>query len=123
MHKDNKVIRNSIIWCDQRTGKEVVEITEKVGHDRLIAITANPAITGFTAAKIMWVKNNEPENYEKCRHILLPKDYIRFSDWQGRQKNWALNFWCWMMAGLERETVIPVRWVTGMSTKKNFRTA
>ena len=78
LDKDNKVIRNSIIWCDQRTGKEVVEITEKVGHDRLIAITANPAITGFTAAKIMWVKNNEPENYEKCRHILLPKDYIRF---------------------------------------------
>ena len=75
---DNKVIRRSIIWCDQRTAREVVEITEKVGHDRLIDITANPAITGFTAAKIMWVKNNEPENYEKCRHILLPKDYIRF---------------------------------------------
>lgn len=75
---DNKVIRRSIIWCDQRTAREVVEITEKVGHDRLIEITANPAITGFTAAKIMWVKNNEPENYEKCRHILLPKDYIRF---------------------------------------------
>ncbi len=75
---DNKVIRRSIIWCDQRTAREVIEITEKVGHDRLIEITANPAITGFTAAKIMWVKNNEPENYEKCRHILLPKDYIRF---------------------------------------------
>lgn len=44
----------------------------------MIEITANPAITGFTAAKIMWVKNNEPQNYEKCRHILLPKDYIRF---------------------------------------------
>ncbi len=75
---DNKVIRRSIIWCDQRTAREVIEITEKIGHERLIEITANPAITGFTAAKIMWVKNNEPENYEKCRHILLPKDYIRF---------------------------------------------
>lgn len=75
---DNKVIRRSIIWCDQRTAKEVMEITDKVGADRLIDITANPAITGFTAAKIMWVKNKEPENYEKCRHILLPKDYIRF---------------------------------------------
>lgn len=75
---DDKVIRRSIIWCDQRTAKEVVEITDKVGADRLIDITANPAITGFTAAKIMWVKNNEPQNYEKCRHILLPKDYIRF---------------------------------------------
>ena len=74
----NQPIRKSIIWCDQRTAKEVVEITDKVGADRMIEITANPAITGFTAAKIMWVKNNEPQNYEKCRHILLPKDYIRF---------------------------------------------
>ena len=48
-----RVIRNSIIWCDQRTAKEVVEITDKVGRDRLVEITANPAITGFTAAKIM----------------------------------------------------------------------
>lgn len=75
---ENKVIRRSIIWCDQRTAKEVGEITDKVGADRLIAVTANPAVTGFTAAKIMWVKNNEPRNYERCRHILLPKDYIRF---------------------------------------------
>ena len=72
---DNRVIRRSIIWCDQRTANEVKEITDKVGAERLID---NPAITGFTAAKIMWVKNNEPQNYEKCRHILLPKDYIRF---------------------------------------------
>ena len=78
LDEKGEVIRKSIIWCDQRTAKEVVEITDKVGTDRLIEITANPAITGFTAAKIMWVKNNEPENYEKCRHILLPKDYIRF---------------------------------------------
>ena len=75
---ENKVIRRSIIWCDQRTAKEVGEITEKVGAKRLVEITANPAVTGFTAAKIMWVKNNEPRNYERCRHILLPKDYIRF---------------------------------------------
>ena len=75
---DNRVIRRSIIWCDQRTANEVKEITDKVGAERLIDITANPAITGFTDAKIMWVKNNEPQNYEKCRHILLPKDYIRF---------------------------------------------
>lgn len=73
-----EVIRPSIIWCDQRTGKEVVELTEKVGADRLIEITANPALTGWTAAKILWVRNNEPENYAKCKHILLPKDYIRY---------------------------------------------
>ncbi len=73
-----EVIRPSIIWCDQRTAKECEEITEKVGAKRLIEITANPALTGFTASKILWVRNNEPENYEKCRHILLPKDYLRY---------------------------------------------
>ncbi|MGN0665775.1 MAG: xylulokinase [Huintestinicola sp.] len=78
LDENNKVIRRSIIWCDQRTAKECEEITEKVGAERLIEITANPALTGFTASKIMWVKNNEPENYAKCRHILLPKDYVRF---------------------------------------------
>lgn len=53
-------------------------MTEKVGHRRLMEITANPAMTGFTASKILWVKNNEPEIYQKCAHILLPKDYIRY---------------------------------------------
>lgn len=78
LDEQNKVIRPSIIWCDQRTAKECEEITQKVGAERLIEITANPALTGFTASKILWVRNNEPENYAKCRHILLPKDYIRF---------------------------------------------
>lgn len=75
---NGNVLRKSIIWCDQRTAKECVEITEKVGEKRLIDITANPALTGFTASKILWVRNNEPEIYEKCRKILLPKDYIRY---------------------------------------------
>ena len=74
----NQVIRPAIIWCDQRTAAECEEITERVGAEQLIAITANPALTGFTASKIMWVKKHEPEIYEKCRHILLPKDYIRY---------------------------------------------
>ena len=78
LDQNNDVIRPSIIWCDQRTSKECEEITQKVGKDRLIEITANPALTGFTASKILWVRNNEPENYEKCKHILLPKDYVRF---------------------------------------------
>jgi xylulokinase len=73
-----EVIRRSLIWCDQRTEKEAAEITEKIGQDKLIEITANPAITGFTAAKILWIKNNEPENFKRCRKILLPKDYIRY---------------------------------------------
>lgn len=78
LDKAGNVLRKSIIWCDQRTAKECEEITQKVGAENLIKITANPALTGFTASKIMWVKNNEPEIYEKCAHILLPKDFIRY---------------------------------------------
>lgn len=73
-----EVLRRSIIWCDGRTTKQCAEITEKVGAARLIEITANPALTGFTAGKILWVRENEPEIYKNCRHILLPKDYIRY---------------------------------------------
>lgn len=78
LDKNGKVLRPSIIWCDQRTGKECEQITELIGKERLIEITANPALTGFTASKIMWVKNNEPEIFEKTVKILLPKDYIRY---------------------------------------------
>lgn len=78
LDKENKVLRRSIIWCDQRTSKECVEIEERVGKERLIEITANPALPGFTASKILWVRNNEPEIYAKCAHILLPKDFVRF---------------------------------------------
>lgn len=77
LDKDNSVLRPSIIWCDQRTAEECRDIENIVGRARLIEITANPALTGFTASKIMWVKKNEPEVYAKCAHILLPKDYIR----------------------------------------------
>lgn len=73
-----QVLRRSIIWCDQRTAAECEEITEKVGAQRLIEITANPALTGFTASKILWVRRHEPETYQKCAHILLPKDYVRY---------------------------------------------
>ncbi|WP_099204294.1 xylulokinase [Scatolibacter rhodanostii] len=73
-----KVLRKSIIWCDQRTAAECEEITQKVGAERLIEITANPALTGFTASKILWVRNNEPQIYSQCAHILLPKDYVRY---------------------------------------------
>lgn len=78
LDENNNVLRKSIIWCDQRTAAECEEIEHLVGHDRLIEITANPALAGFTASKIMWVKKHEPEIYAKCAHILLPKDYIRF---------------------------------------------
>lgn len=78
LDKSGNVLRRSIIWCDQRTAAECDEITAKVGASRLIELTANPALTGFTASKILWVRNHEPEVYEKCAHILLPKDYVRY---------------------------------------------
>mgnify|MGYP001446225584 CR=1 FL=1 len=80
LDKDYNVLRKSIIWCDQRSSAECNEITSLIGKERLIEITANPALTGFTASKILWVKNNEPDVYSKVAKILLPKDYIRFKD-------------------------------------------
>lgn len=78
LDEKGQVLRRSIIWCDQRTQAECDEIHEKVGREKLIAITANPALTGFTLSKVLWVRNHEPEVYAKCRHILLPKDYVRY---------------------------------------------
>ena len=72
------VLRRCIIWCDGRTIDECREITALVGEKRLIEITANPALTGFTAGKILWVRKHEPKIYAKCRYMLLPKDYIRY---------------------------------------------
>jgi len=73
-----EVIRPSIIWCDQRTGEEVEDMLRIMPKERWIEITANPPLTGWTAAKILWVRKHEPENYNRCKHILLPKDYIRY---------------------------------------------
>jgi len=78
LDRDNNVLRRSIIWCDQRSTKECEQITSLIGEKRLVGITANPALTGFTASKIMWVKNNEPHIFEKAAKIMLPKDYVRF---------------------------------------------
>jgi xylulokinase len=78
LDKENKVLRKSIIWCDQRSAAECEQITQLIGAKRLIEITANPALTGFTASKIMWVKNHEPEVFDKAEKILLPKDYVRY---------------------------------------------
>lgn len=78
LDENKEVIRPSIIWCDQRTGAEVEDMLRLMPRERWIEITANPPLTGWTAAKILWVRKNEPENYKRCRHILLPKDYIRY---------------------------------------------
>jgi xylulokinase len=71
------VIRPALLWNDQRTAAECAQITERVGAERLIAIAGNPALTGFQAPKIVWLRNNEPEQYARVRRVLLPKDYIR----------------------------------------------
>ena len=78
LDENDRVLRKSIIWCDQRTGLECEQITDIVGKKKLIDITANPALTGFTASKVRWVQNNEPEIYAKVKKIMLPKDYIRY---------------------------------------------
>ncbi len=75
---DDEVIRPAILWNDQRTAAECREIRDAVGPDRLREITCNPALTGFTAPKILWVRKNEPSKYARCRRMLLPKDYVRF---------------------------------------------
>jgi xylulokinase len=77
LDKDDNVLMPALLWCDQRTQDECDYITEKLG-DRLSKYTGNKALTGFTAPKVLWVKRNRPEIYEKISHVLLPKDYIRF---------------------------------------------
>jgi len=78
LDKDNNVIRPAILRDDQRAMAERRNIADIIGRDRLTGLGCNPQLAGFTAPKILWVRRNEPQNYEKCRRILLPKDYVRF---------------------------------------------
>ena len=72
------VLRPAILWNDQRTQSQCDEIHHRFGKEHFIQTTGNVALTGFTAPKILWVKQNEPEVYAKAKHVLLPKDYIRY---------------------------------------------
>src|SRR5436190_13468818 len=74
---DLRVLRPAILWNDQRTGAECAEIEKRVGLERLIRLTGNRALTGFTAPKLLWVRRHEPDVYARIRHVLLPKDYVR----------------------------------------------
>lgn len=78
LDKDNKVLRNAILWNDTRTTKQCQEIYDVVGKQKLLEITKNPALEGFTLSKILWVKENEPEIFEQAHVFMLPKDYLRF---------------------------------------------
>ena len=73
----DQVLRPAILWNDQRTGAECAEIEQRVGLERLIQLTGNRALTGFTAPKLLWLRNHEPETYGRIAHVLLPKDYVR----------------------------------------------
>ena len=72
------VIRPAILWNDQRTAEECAEIESRIGLQRLIELTGNRALTGFTAPKLLWLRRHEPDAYARIAHILLPKDYVRF---------------------------------------------
>ena len=78
LDRGGRVLRRAILWNDQRTGAECEEITRAAGgRDKLIAMVSNPALTGFTAPEILWVRRHEPRLYERTARILLPKDYVR----------------------------------------------
>ena len=78
LDKSGGVLRPAILWNDQRTAEECAEITRRVGEARLFAITRNPALPGFTAPKILWVRTHEPDAFRRTAAVLLPKDYVRF---------------------------------------------
>jgi xylulokinase len=76
---DERVLRPAILWNDQRTAAECREIEERVGLARLLELTGNRALPGFTAPKLLWLRANEPATYERIAHVLLPKDYVRLA--------------------------------------------
>ncbi|UCC68748.1 MAG: xylulokinase [Armatimonadota bacterium] len=78
LDKDGKVLREALLWCDQRTAAQCDSIHQTVGFDKVVEETLNPVLTGFQAPKIVWLSDNEPEVYERLRMILLPKDYVRY---------------------------------------------
>jgi len=72
------VVRPALIWCDVRTEAQCRFLTKKIGAERIIQLTCNPALTNFTLTKLLWVRENEPENWKRVRSVMLPKDYVRF---------------------------------------------
>src|ERR1700736_4101818 len=73
-----EVVRPALIWCDVRTEKQCRELNERIGAERLIQLTCNPALPNFTVTKFLWVRENEPQNWSRVRSVMLPKDYVRF---------------------------------------------
>jgi len=78
LDSSNRVIRPALIWCDQRSQAQVDSINASVGRATVLNCIANPVLTGFTLPKLLWVRDNEPGEFNRVRKILLPKDYVRF---------------------------------------------
>src|SRR5262245_32236311 len=78
LDEQGEPLRPAILWNDQRTAAQCDEIRARVGAERLIQVTGNDALTGLTAPKVLWVREHEPEVYARARHVLLPKDYVRY---------------------------------------------
>jgi len=78
LDEQGNVVRPALIWCDVRTEKQCRDLTAKIGRERLIQLTCNPALANFTLTKLLWVRENEPENWKRVRAVMLPKDYVRF---------------------------------------------
>jgi xylulokinase len=78
LDEHGKVVRPALIWCDVRTQKQCDDLTSQLGRDRMIELTANPALANFTLTKFLWTRDNEPDNWNRVRRVMLPKDYVRF---------------------------------------------
>jgi len=78
LNESDEVLRPALIWCDQRSAAQCEQLTNEIGAERLIQLTCNPALTGFTLPKMLWVRDNQPDLWQQVRSVLLPKDYVRF---------------------------------------------
>ena len=78
LDSSDEVVRPAIIWCDQRSEAQSNELLEIFGRDTIIRLTCNPPLTNFTLTKLLWVRENEPSNWKRVAHVMLPKDYVRF---------------------------------------------
>lgn len=78
LDEHSQVVRPALIWCDVRTEPQCRELTQKIGAERIIQLTCNPALPNFTLTKFLWVRENEPEHWKRVRSVMLPKDYVRF---------------------------------------------
>lgn len=78
LDEHGQVVRPALIWCDVRTNPQCRQLTEKIGAAQIIQATCNPALANFTLTKLLWVRENEPENWKRVRSVMLPKDYVRF---------------------------------------------